>query len=244
MDAVWINEDGRFDTASLVRAVREGRIGQSTMLIRHGDAQAAPAGNVLPLLFASPPAPGPLPARLDWSDTGPHPWRRFAARLVDIGLIGGLSLMLLVGTFALFQPDEGQAALRFLNTKVGTLVAGAVETLLMIPLNAIALAQCGSTPGKALFGIRLRQGGHRPDFRTLLRREMSVVGRGQALGLPLLDLAAMAIAYRHLQREGRTTWDEIHGLTVHHRPTTWGMSAWLVILLLFLLAGYTALLPI
>ncbi|SFK57969.1 RDD family protein [Methylorubrum salsuginis] len=226
--------------ASVARAVRHGEITPETRL---DGPEAVRAGDAHPLLFLAPPAPTSLPARLDWRDTAPHPWRRFAARMVDSGLIGNLLLTLLIGTFALFRPDEGGAALRFLDTKLGLAVSAIVETVMAIPLCALAVARCGSTPGKALFGIRLRQDGRRPNFRTMLRREWSVAARGQAFGLLLLGLAANAAAYRQLKREGRTPWDAANGLTVHHRPVTWGMTAWLLILLLLTLTGTLAFLP-
>lgn len=226
--------------ACVVRAVRRGAIVPDTVLDR---PEAARAGDAFPLLFMAPPAPADLPARLDWSDTAPHPWRRFAARLVDTGLIGHLLLTLMIGTFALFRPDEGGAALRFVDTRLGLAVASVAETIMTIPLCALAVARCGSTPGKVLFGIRLRQDGRRPSFRTMLRREMSVAARGQALGVLFLGLATNASAYRHLKREGITPWDAANGLSVHHRPATWAMTACLLILLLFTLIGAMAFLP-
>ncbi len=225
---------------ALTRAVRRGEITPETVL---DGPEAVRAGDAYPLLFLAPPAPASLPARLDWGDTAPHPWRRLAARIVDTGLIGYLLLILMVGTFALFRPDEGGAALRFLDTKLGLALASVLETVMTIPLCALAVARCGSTPGKALFGIRLRQGGRRPDFRTMLRREWSVAARGQAFGLVLLGLAANASAYRDLKREGRTPWDEANGLTVHHRPATWSMRILLGIFLVLALIGWAAFLP-
>lgn len=230
-------------SASVARAVRRGEIMPDTVLDRLGEPGAIRAGEAFPLLFVSPSAPASLPARLDWSDTTPHPWRRFAARAVDTGVIGYLLLTLGVGTFALFRPDEGGAALRFLDTKTGTAVTAIVETVLTIPLCALAVARCGSTPGKAMFGIRLRQDGRRPTFRTMLRREFSVAARGQAFGVLFLGLAANAMAYRQLKRQGRTPWDKANGLTVHHRPATWGMRILLLILLLLTLIGMMAFLP-
>jgi hypothetical protein len=77
----------------------------------------------------------------------------------------------------------------------------------------------------------------------MLRREWSVAARGQAFGVLLLSLASSAIAYRHLKREGRTPWDAANGLTVHHRPATWGMRVWLLILLLLALISTMSVLP-
>ncbi|WP_342148836.1 RDD family protein [Methylorubrum sp. SB2] len=231
---------GSLVPTSVARAVRRGAITPETLL---DGPEAVRASDAYPLLFVVPPAPAGLPARLDWRETAPHSWRRLAARLVDTALLGYLLLMLVLGTFALVRPDEGGAVLRFLDTKLGLAVSSVLETVLTIPLCALAVARCGSTPGKSLFGIRLRQDGRRPDLRTMLRREWSVAARGQAFGVLLLAQLANASAYRHLKREGRTPWDAANGLTVHHRPATWGMTLLLLILLLFALVGTMAFLP-
>ncbi|UMY17079.1 RDD family protein [Methylobacterium organophilum] len=230
------------DADDLPRGVREKRIGPDTLLVPPGGTAGSPAGELLPALFQRPPPPDSLPARLDFRDTSPHPWRRYAARLLDLNLAAVCLLLLLLAVSVLLGPDRFAALKAFAGTKAGGFLIGFAALVLAIPLNAELLVRFGATPGKALLGLRVLRDGRRIDRGTALRRELSVALRGQAVGLPVLDGVATALAYRRLTKTGRTAWDEAQALTVHHRPRDWAVALWLAVILPLALLQITALL--
>lgn len=77
----------------------------------------------------------------------------------------------------------------------------------------------GRTPGKWLFGIRIAgpDGGPIGVWRAL-RREVSVFAYGLGLGLPLVSIVTLILAYRRLKSRGATRWDAGQGILVLHRP--------------------------
>jgi uncharacterized RDD family membrane protein YckC len=102
----------------------------------------------------------------------------------------------------------------------GELVRGPLVLLLWIPLEALLLSTVGSTPGKWLLGIFVRDaGGRRLSFRAALRRSAGVFAWGLGLG-SVIGLVTAFIAHRRLTRRGATYWDEVDGLEVHEQDVS------------------------
>ena len=88
---------------------------------------------------------------------------------------------------------------------------------LWVPVEALLLAVVGTTPGKALFSIRVATlDGIRPSFPTALSRAARVWVQGTGLGLPLVTLITEAVSYTRLTRTGSTPWDDALALRVEH----------------------------
>lgn len=118
--------------------------------------------------------------------------RRFLARSIDYFLFGAVFEMIFAGS-------------SLLNAYWPYLV----ELALWIPVEAGFLARFAWTPGKWLLRLRVAHAdGTPPDFKAAFRRSWMVWLWGNAAGLPLLNIVAMATAYRHLTETGRTGWDE------------------------------------
>lgn len=150
-----------------------------------------------------PPAAPPTP----FGDLTPRPWRRYVARMLDT-VLGQLVAGLLIGLFA---PALLQALQAADNTYFWYLAGCAVA----IPLEALLLMQWGTTPAKALFGLRVVQGdGQRLSFRTAVARTLQVWFFGMGIGFPLVSLFTMAHAKNVLEREQRTSWDRDLGCVV------------------------------
>jgi hypothetical protein len=183
-------------------------------------AVGAVDGLLLVALFLFPfrrrddPAGSPAPSGIG------HPWRRCAARIVDVGVFG-VSIIL---ALALIDPALVDAV-------------GASLLLLTIPIEAALLASWGTTPGKALLGFSVRDaaGGKLP-FAVALRRSAAVWLYGLAANLPV-GLVTGLLAFGRVRRSGVAYWDALDGHRVAHREVSGPREAVAVALVgLFLLA--------
>jgi hypothetical protein len=140
-----------------------------------------------------------------YGGSGPRPWRRWLARLLDTTL-AALALGIVIGIVA---PDS-----ELLENNLGvTLVVLAVWLL----VESFLLATFGTTPGKALMNIRLsRADGHELTLHQAFARSGRVWFFGMGAGLPIANLVMMVLAYRRLMREGATSWDREGGLVITH----------------------------
>ncbi len=182
---------------------------------RDEDEPAPAAEEGLPPAKEELPLP-PLPESP--SDAGslrlylPSPAARLMARLVDCALYATL----LYGGFYLYQVPYERTLLPMDNPLIW---------LPMVLLEAILLASRGTTPGKALMGIRVHtfpENG-KPSFLRALGRSISVFTLGMGMmyvSLPLLPLM-MGLSYWRLRRVGITSWDaRCATMTVQQKPST------------------------
>ncbi len=148
----------------------------------------------------------PVPDR--W-DTGPHPWRRFVARVFDNFVIGTV-LWLLVSTITYFISIEaGDGLVAFNSSIYGRLLDGTLNLAMMIPVQAAMIGLTGGSPGKWLCGVRVRNhDGTRLGFRAALHREVKVWLIGFGAGLPLISLFALVQAHNAVKDSGTAHWDD------------------------------------
>jgi uncharacterized RDD family membrane protein YckC len=143
------------------------------------------------------------------ADRPPFPWRRLAARLVDVGVmrsvLGGIALAagwLTPGSF-LF-PSNAVILAFFVGWSL---------------VEAAMLTYWGTTPGKWLFGLRVaREDGRNPVFHQSLVRAFQGWLFGWALGLfPFVLITGILwlVVYR---RHGRAWWDLPASLDVVCEP--------------------------
>ncbi|MDC9720634.1 MAG: RDD family protein, partial [Gammaproteobacteria bacterium] len=155
------------------------------------------------------------------------PWRRYAARLLDIiinGSIGGGLLVFAVYALAPYTAvqwfEHSNPAIDFIVWTVITVVASSI-------LTGITIGFTGSSIGKWIFGIRVTNQNLRPiGVAKGIVRDFSVITRGMALGIPLLSLFFMYHSYRELKQKGITFWDREQAYVVSHRPS--GMFQYLL----------------
>ena len=124
------------------------------------------------------------------------PWRRFWARRFDYFLYGAMITLLTHD----FMYREGIAAL--LNLPA------------MLFIEPLLLKLFGTTPGKAIFGIRVtNMEGDRLDFQTALERTWTVMWEGIALNLPLVTLYFQYKSLQTIQEEYPLNWEVESELT-------------------------------
>ena len=159
-----------------------------------------------------------------------HPWRRFFARTIDVWLVAlvfGFSIGLA------FEPKSELSKLIGNNA-----IASIVFTLLLIPLEGFFLGMFGTTPGKVLYGISIRQNSDEPlTMRQSFWRASAACFRGMGLGIPIVYLFTAYSAYKSLLKNGVTTWDDEGAFKIAHSP----FSAIRVCLLGLVWAGMFAL---
>lgn len=136
-----------------------------------------------------------------------RPWVRFWARMLDYTIMGFV-LYIVLGVLALFLPVPF-----WLFGLVGLLTP-----LIWVPIEAWFIALWGATPGKALLKVRVGQEGkvHMP-YGHAIHRAWSVWIRGVGLGLPIVMLVTMIVAYSKLTIHKVTTWDKKLDTQVKHR---------------------------
>lgn len=159
--------------------------------------------------------------------SGPQirPWVRYFARTIDIAAFSFISGAVLGFVYP--------AALNINETLFGVIVL--IAYLFVEPL---LLATWGTTLGKWLLKVRLRTfSGNKLSYSDALGRTFSVLLRGMGLGLPLISLITLIVAYNRLTKEGTTSWDYDGGYVVSHQEIG---PFRLVIIIIVMIAGVYA----
>ena len=162
------------------------------------------------------------------------PWRRFFARNVDAGLYGLLWSMLSQWVFRI-NPDH------FMSNLAWTLACGYVSWLLTFVFEPVLLHYWGTTPGKWIFGLSVRdEDGEKLSIRTAYARLWGVFGYGNCYALPFFDWYYNYKCYRACKEE-ELPWDLENGcsIVVREREVRWyRVALYLLVLVLRAAAGY------
>lgn len=136
------------------------------------------------------------------ADDLPRPWSRFLARMMDMMIWFVLCLA--------FVRITGNSLVGFVTDPVQMLVA---HVLMVVP-EALCLSIFGTTPGKALLGLRVEKSGSGgpPERSVAWQRALVVLGFGNGFYLSYLAVAAWIYHYVGLMRSNSTWWDRKLGL--------------------------------
>lgn len=147
-------------------------------------------------------APGSKP---DNAAIGRATWFRLFARHIDILIIGFPTAFVTFALLGLIVPE----LFRSLQDPSAATLAGLVVLCVVSPLAEAACATAfGNTPGKALFGLKVRLiDGAKPNYPALLTRAYSATVFGCGLYFPLLTLATASWQYSKVKSNGETTYD-------------------------------------
>lgn len=138
-----------------------------------------------------------------------HPWRRFLARMFDISIYNILWLAFLAFVF-----DVNLAA------RSSHLLDSFIAIAMMLVLEPIWLHLFGTTPGKAIFGLRIET----PDGRCLsygegLERTWGVIGTGMGYNIPIYKLIRLWKSCTLCSENKIQPWDESISYTI--KDTKW-----------------------
>ncbi len=149
-----------------------------------------------------------------------RPWVRYFARILDIFFFSML-VGFMLGMFAPSVLDIPSALL------------GMAILFIWIFQESILLANCGTTLGKWLFKMKVRNNkGQKLTFSEALNRSFSVWLKGMGAGVPILSLITLASSRSKLKRDAITAWDEEGGFVVTHEKIGLLRSAVVAVLLL------------
>jgi len=251
---------GPFTDDELLRAIREGRYEADDLLWQDSVGDWQPLGEVSPFKhqfgsdevvdpkrWAEPPPP-PLPP-LPQAEIPPvqappahggelirpgdsdsvisqrRPFVRYAARLIDMGVFIFIAIPL-------------TRALGFGLTSESLLWADMLMLALLVPVEALVLAQFGTTPGKAFMRMSVvRDDGLRLDLQTAMSRSAKVWLLGWGLGIPIVSMVTRVLSFARLMGEGKTAWDSQCGTRVIHQPIGFGRALLAIVLIFFLMGS-------
>lgn len=134
----------------------------------------------------------------------PRPFLRASARLFDY------LFFYIVMSFAFFISP-------IIVPELLHLCFGLLLPMLWVPVEALFLTLFGTTPGKALLGIHIRdKAQNKPSFGTAIKRAQTVCFRGLGLGIPFINVACAYLALRDIKRNG-AVWDKELDVYTAHR---------------------------
>ena len=138
-----------------------------------------------------------------------YPWRRYWARMFDITFIMPIYIFII----SLFSPGLNYTIIRMDNFIGGILLL----LFYLIFFEPMMLSSFGTTPGKALLGIKIHDlSGKKISYTTGMRRGTLLWLNGMGMGIPFIAFFTMIFAYNKLKRNGITSWDERCGIRVIH----------------------------
>ena len=239
-DVSWIYWDeagaaaGPIGLEDVVGLVRSGKIMPTTDMRRATEAAWKPAVSLLPDLF--PGHAVDAPASAGWTDTRPHPWRRYVARMFDVLVVGWLVWTLIGITAYSVAPEQAAAFFSLFKVPGGQFLDIILTQIVVMPFNALSIGFTGLTLGKWIFGIKVSKDGHPIGFLKALRREASVFLFGLGCGIPIASLFTLIGSYSQLKDDRATSWDKASKFVVNYRPeslpATIGMWAAVVLFML------------
>lgn len=142
------------------------------------------------------------------------PWRRFWARDFDY-----LLCALLAGSL---MPDSA-----------GSMIRMVASLLTMVLLEPLCLRLFATTPGKAIFGIRVTDPeGGRLRYRDAMERTCTVLWEGECMRLPLISIYFHYRSYQAAEAGEALPWEENSELTIRDD------SAWRYLLYFLILSVY------
>lgn len=166
----------------------------------------------------APDEPPALIQARQWVDTAPHPWRRYFARFLDNLLWSMLLMFLLSIGLASVNEQVFLHLISLMEEPGGGLIAMILGIVLSLIPNAVLIGLTGGNLGKWLFGICVLDAADRPiGIIASFKREIRVLFYGLGLGVPIVSLVTMVIAYRKLKQDGATSWDQVLAAKVVHR---------------------------
>ena len=179
---------------------------------------------------AAPPEPSRPPVEgAEWAF---DPWQRFWARTFDLSLWGGLAGVVLAVRFRISVVNTEPALAQFLEALLGWGLTLVVEPLL--------LCTWGTTPGKWLLGLELRDSrGGKPGFFQALRRTWGVLWTGYGLHIPGYSLFRQYRCYKTCRENQLLDYDYEEEFLYYSKVRgRWGgRAAAAVVLSLLLLPG-------
>lgn len=129
-----------------------------------------------------------------------HPWRRWFARALDLYICNILWWAFLGFVFHVNLADR---------SALGTILDTLVSAALMLVLEPLWLSRWATTPGKAIFGLRIETAdGRRLSYVEGLERTWTVIARGEGCYIPIYHAVRLWKSYKLCSEGEIQPWDE------------------------------------
>jgi uncharacterized RDD family membrane protein YckC len=171
--------------------------------------------------------PDKRPAESEKVLPGSYAWRRYFARAVDTTVIMAVIIFFLVFVsmiaVTLVNREAAHTYLGWMQSLRGVnrFLGAFITVMLWLPIEALFLWSVGTTPGKWVFGIKVRtQAGSTLGYWTALARAFLVFIKGLGLTIPLVSLITLIVSYDRLVKTGSMSWDKDLGTSVGYEKMT------------------------
>ncbi len=187
----------------------EGKVAQSTLVWKEGQASWAPLSELpdLQQVVRAVPPELPKPTAREHLIALPlaGPWRRFFARLVDLWIIALPTAFLVAFALSILSPAFGL----WIQRPGSDYAFGWLLLPFVLLAEAGIFAIFGNTLGKALLGVSVTTvDAQRLTAARYLRRQLGIYWFGLGTGFPLVSLFTMARQHGRLKSGGHARYDE------------------------------------
>lgn len=193
--------------------------GSSAAIVQASKQPSRPVPLPTPSVISPPPAQPGKNLTMSWSDTPVAPFRRWAARSLDLSVNGSVASLTFYTAFYALAPYQADRLLSVLEAPGGVLLDILLFGLLGSVLTGLTIGLTGSSLGKIIFGIRITKlDGSLIGPINGVARDLNVFLKGYGLLIPPMTLFTLPFAYKRLKSTGSTSWDA-GAFLVTHRPT-------------------------
>ena len=141
--------------------------------------------------------------------------------MLDTVVHGLIGFFLLGFAWYAIAPISADVFFNFVVTPQGMLVNIILTALLAAVIGGFVVGATSSSVGKALFGIKvLNTREETIGIGQGLLREFKVWLFGLGLGIPIVALVTMSVAYRRLTGRGSTSWDQDRNVVLYRENST------------------------
>ena len=139
--------------------------------------------------------------------------------MLDTTLNGLIGLMLLAMGFFAIAPNAAMKFFMIFETPGGAILDIILTALIGTIVSGALIGTTGFSIGKLIFGVKVsRMDGSKLGLGAGLARDFHVLARGLGLGIPVISLVTMVVAYNYLTTHESTAWDKGR-YVVRHRPS-------------------------
>lgn len=135
-----------------------------------------------------------------------YPWRRFFARMLDLAIYNMLWSLILIFAFRVIMTNR---------SNIGSIFDSFVSLAVMLFLEPLWLCLSGTTPGKAIFGLKIEtpEGG-RLSYGEAFQRTWAVIRTGMGYNIPVYNLVRLWKSYKICSENETQPWDENISYTI------------------------------
>lgn len=128
-----------------------------------------------------------------------YPWRRYFARRLDLFIYN-----VLWSAFIALAFNVNLAS----RSNLGNILDSFIAIIIMLFIEPVWLHMLGTTPGKAIFGLKIESyGGSRLSYGQGLERTFGVIASGMGFNIPIYNIVRLWKSYNLCIREEAQPWD-------------------------------------